>query len=125
MYRTLARIIVAFLLMLLSWPVVYLGLLGIYALFRLDDAISVHLVLPILTPVFAVLSAFGTLFAFRYAPMTAGALAMFYLGWAFTVYPFPGVLPHTTFHWIYGAVFAILCLNLAWTTWSLRGIRRR
>ncbi len=125
MYRMLVRIIVALLLVLLAAPVAYLGLLGIYALFRLDDAISVHLILPVLTPVFAVLSAFGTLFAFRYALMTAGALAMFYLGWAFTVYPFPGVLSHTAFHWIYGTVYAMLCLNLAWTTWSLCSIRRR
>ena len=121
----LVRIIVALLLVLLAVPVAYLELLGIYALFRLDDAISVHLILPVLTPVFAVLSAFGTLFAFRYALMTAGALAMFYLAWAFTVYPFPGVLPRTAFNWIYGAMFAMLLLNLAWTTWSLCSTRRR
>lgn len=121
----LARIIVAFLLILLSLPVTYLGISGIYFLVRADDAVSPYLFLVILTPVFAVLSAFGTLFAFRYALATAGALAMFYLGWAFTVYPFPDVLPDTSFPWIYGAVFAMLCLNLAWIAWSLRAARRR
>ena len=121
----LARIIVASLMLLLALPVVYLGILGIYALIRLDDAFSPYLVLRIFTPVFAVLSAFGTLIAFRYALITAGALAVFYLGWAFTVYPFPGILPPTAFHWIYGTVYAMLCLNLAWTIWALCNIRRR
>ena len=82
---TLARITVASLLVLMALPVVYLGIWGISALFY---AISLNSVLFILTPAFVILSAFGTLLSFRYALMTAAALAVCYLGWAVTVFPF-------------------------------------
>ncbi len=121
---TLARIGVVSLLVLLALPVFYLGLLGIYALFWLGDAISpssVLLSVPIiLTPVFVVLSALGTLLSFRYVPMTVAALAVFYLGWAFTIYPFPDLLPSPLFYWDQVTMFVILCLNLAWIVWALR-----
>ncbi len=122
---TPARIIVALLLGLLALPVIYVGILGIFFLIRADDAFSPNLVVAILTPVLAVLGAFGTLLSFRSALVTAGALAVFYLRWAFSLYPFTGVLPLTSLQWIDGAVFAMLCLNLAWITWSLRAARRR
>jgi len=122
---TPARIIVALLLGLLALPVIYVGILGIFFLIRADDAFSPNLVVAILTPVLAVLVAFGTLLSFRSALVTAGALAVFYLRWAFSLYPFTGVLPLTSLQWIDGAVFAMLCLNLAWITWSLRAARRR
>ena len=117
---TLARITVASLLVLMALPVVYLGIWGISALFY---AISLNSVLFILTPAFVILSAFGTLLSFRYALMTAAALAVFYLGWAVTVFPFSGLLPNLSFFWVEVTMFAVLCLNLAWIVWSLRGRR--
>ena len=117
---TLARITVASLLVLMALPVVYLGIWGISALFY---AISLNSVLFILTPAFVILSAFGTLLSFRYALMTAAALAVFYLGWAVTVFPFSGLLPNLSFFWFKVTMFAVLCLNLAWIVWSLRGRR--
>ena len=115
---TRARITVASLLVLLALPVVYLGIWGISALFY---AISLNSVLFILTAAFVILSAFGTLLSFRYALMTAAALAVFYLGWAVTVFPFSGLLPNSSFFWFEVTMFAVLCLNLAWIVWSLRG----
>ena len=115
---TPARITVASLLVLLALPVVYLGIWGISALFY---AISLNSVLFILTPAFVILSAFGALLSFRYALMTAAALAVFYLGWAVTVFPFSGLLPNSSFFWVQVTMFAVLCLNLAWIVWSLRG----
>ena len=117
---TPARITVASLLVLLALPVVYLGIWGISALFY---AISLNSVLFILTPAFVILSAFGTLLSFRYALMTAAALAVFYLGWAVTVFPFSGLLPNLSFFWVQVTMFVVLCLNLAWIVWSLRGRR--
>lgn len=120
---TLARIAVVSLLVLLALPVFYMGLLGIYSLFLVADAVWPNLVLVILIilmPVFVVLSALGTLLSFRYVPMTVAALAMFYLAWAFTIYPFPGLLPSPPFYWHQVPMFAILCLNLAWIVWALR-----
>ncbi|MCY4560316.1 MAG: hypothetical protein OXF79_28955 [Chloroflexi bacterium] len=117
---TPARIVVALLLALLALPVVYLGILGIYALFLIDDAVALYLVPSILAPVFAVLSAFGTLLYFRSALITAAALSVFYLGWAFTLYPFPGVLPSSFFYWARVTMLAMMCLNLAWIVWTLR-----
>ena len=117
---TLARIVVVLLLVLLALPVFYLGIFGIYALFRI--AVSPHLVVLILPPVLVVLSAFGTLLSFRYVPLTAGALAAFYLGWAFSIYPFPDLLPYPFFfYWAKVIMIAMLCLNLAWIVWALRG----
>ena len=115
---TPARIRVASLLVLMALPVVYLGIWGISALFY---AISLNSVLFILTPAFLILSAFGTLLSFRYALMTAAALAVFYLGWAVTVFPFSGLLPNLSFLWVEVTMLAVLCLNLAWIVWSLRG----
>ena len=115
---TRARITVASSLVLLALPVVYLGIWGISALFY---AISLNSVLFILTAAFVILSAFGTLLSFRYALMTAAALAVFYLGWAVTVFPFSGLLPNSSFFWFEVTMFAVLCLNLAWIVWSLRG----
>ena len=115
---TLARITVASLLVLMALPVVYLGIWGISALFY---AISLKSVLFILTAAFVILSAFGTLLSFRYALMTAAALALFYLGWAVTIFPFSGLLPNLSFFWFEVTMFAVLCLNLAWIVWSLRG----
>ena len=118
---TLARITVASLLVLMALPVVYLGIWGISALFSQSYAISLNSVLFILTPAFVILSAFGTLLSFRYALMTAAALAVFYLGWAVTVFPFSGLLQNLSFFWVQVTMFAVLCLNLAWIVWSLRG----
>lgn len=118
---TLARIAVVSLLVLLALPVFYLGILGIYALFLIDDVVWPYAVLLTLAPVFVVLSALGTLLSFRYVPMTVAALAVFYLGWAFTIYPFDDLLPSPLFYWAQVTMFAILCLNLAWMVWALRG----
>ena len=69
---TLARIVVALLLVLLALPVFYLGILGIYSLFWISFAITPSVVVVSLAPVFILLSAFGTLLSFRCALMTAG-----------------------------------------------------
>lgn len=116
---TLARIAVVLLLMLLALPVFYLGIFGVYALFWL--AVSLHSVLLILAPVLVVSSAFGTFLSFRHALMTVAALAAFYLDWAFSIYPFPDLLPDPLSQWARATMFAILGLNLAWIVWSLRG----
>lgn len=116
---TLVRIAVVSLLVLLALPVFYLGIFGIYALFLLP--VSPHSVLLILAPVLVVLSAFGTLLSFRHALMTVAALAAFYLDWAFSIYPFPDLLPDPFSYWARVTMFAILGLNLAWIVWSLRG----
>ena len=120
---TPARIVVALLLTLLALPVIYLGIFGIFAiylLFREDDAFLPHAVLLILVPVLVVLSAFGTLLSFRSALITAAALAIFYLGWAFTIYPFPDLLPSSASFWTNVTMFALLSLNLVWMAWTLR-----
>ena len=116
----LARIMVALLLVLLALPVFYLGILGIYSLFWKGFAITPYVVIT-LAPVFILLNAVGTLLSFRHALVLAGALVVFYLGWAFTVYPFSGLLPNSLIHWSWAIMFAILCLNLVWIAWSLRG----
>lgn len=116
---TLARIAVVLLLVLLALPVFYLGTFGIYALFV--PAGSPHSVLLILAPILVVLSAFGTFLSFRHALMTVVALAAFYLGWAFSIYPFPDLLPDPFSYWARVTMFTILGLNLAWIVWSLRG----
>ena len=118
---TRARITVASLLVLLALPVVYLGIWGISDLFSQSYAISLNSVLFVLTPAFVILSALGTFLSFRYALMTAAALAVFYLGWAVTVFPFSGLVPNLSFFWVQVTMFAVLCLNLAWIVWSLRG----
>ena len=79
---TVARVLVALLLVLLALPVFYLGILGIYSLFWTGFAITPYVVIT-LAPVFVLLSAFGTLLSFRCALMTAGALAVFYPGLGF------------------------------------------
>lgn len=116
---TLARNAVVLLLTLLALPVFYLGIFGIYALFSLS--VSPHSVLLTLPPVLAVLSALGTLLSFRFVPLTVAALAAFYLGWAFSIYPFPDLLPDPFFFWVRVTMIAMLCLNLAWIVWTLRG----
>ena len=117
----LARIMVALLLVLLALPVFYHGILGMYALFWNGFTFEPTLVLLALVPVLVLLNAFGTLLSFRHALVLAGALVVFYLGWAFTVYPFSGLLPNSLIHWSWAIMFAILCLNLVWIAWSLRG----
>ncbi len=127
--NTAARIVVALLLLLSAVPVFYLGILGFYALFWLDhsngpgivQSIFSPLLLFNFSPLLVVFSAFGTLLSFRCALMTAGALAVFYLGWAFTLYPFTGLLPNSFIYVAWVTMFAILCLNLTWIVWSLRG----
>ena len=116
---TLARIVAASLLALLALPVIYMGILGTY-LFRIDDAFVPHLVLMILAPVFVVSGALGTLLSFRSALITAAALALFYLTWAFTLYPFPGLLPRSAYFWTNVAIVAVLSLNLVWMVWTRR-----
>ena len=123
---TLARIMVALLLVLLALPVFYLGILGIYSLFWIGFAITPYVVI-ILAPVFILLNAFGTLLSFRHALVLAGALVVSYPGWAFTAYPIPGLMPNSfiywswaIMYWSWAIMFAILCLNLAWIVWSLR-----
>ena len=121
----LTRIIVAALLMALALPVIYLGILGIYGVSSHGFSISPSWALFTLASAFVVLSALGTLISLRFAVITAGALALFYLGWALTIYPFSDLLPKSFLYWARMAMFAVLCLNLGWIIWALRGVRRR
>lgn len=115
---TLARIIVASLLVVLAWPVIYMGILGTYALLWVGAAVAPGLMLMLLAPVFVVLGALGTLLSFRSALVTAAALTVFYLSWALTVYPFPGLLPGSTYHWTNVVIATISGLNLVWMVWT-------
>ena len=117
---TVARVLVALLLVLLALPVLYHGILGMYALFWNGFTFEPTLVLLALVPVLVVLNAFGTLLSFRHALILAGALVVSYPGWAFTAYPIPGLMPNSFIHWSWAIMFAILCLNLVWIVWSLR-----
>ena len=117
----LGRIMVALLLVLLALPVFYHGILGMYALFLNGFTFEPTLVLLALVPVLVLLNAVGTLLSFRHALVLAGALVVSYPGWAFTAYPLPGLLPNSLIHWSWAIMFAILCLNLVWIAWSLRG----
>ena len=115
------RIIIALLLVLLALPVAYLGMLGTYALFWQGYAFSPDSIPFILAPAFVVFGALGTLLSFRYALLTLAALTIFYLGWAVTFHPFSELLPRSFLLWVHVTMFAILCTNLAWLVWSLRG----
>ena len=124
---TVARVLVALLLVLLALPVLYHGILGMYALFWNGFTFEPTLVLLALVPVLVLLNAFGTLLSFRHALVLAGALVVSYPGWAFTAYPIPGLLPNSfiywswaIMYWSWAIMFVILCLNLAWIVWSLR-----
>ena len=117
---TPARIVVALLLALLALPLFYLGLIAFFAFFRFGYGNAVVSTVSTLTPVFGVLSAFGTLLSFRHALITVAALAVFYLGWAFTVYPFGGFLPSQFLYWARVIMLVMLSLNLAWIVWSFR-----
>ena len=117
---TVARVLVALLLVLLALPVLYHGILGMYALFWNGFTFEPTLVLLALVPVLVVLNAFGTLLSFRHALILAGALVVSYPGWAFTAYPIPGLMPNSFIYWSWAIMFAILCLNLAWIVWLLR-----
>ncbi len=121
-----ARIMVVLALGFLSLPLFYLGLFGVYGLFLIDSSVSpvgVAMILSgvamILTPVLLVFSVAGTFLSYRHALITVAALAVFYLSWATTVYPFPDLAPISFFHGARWATFAILCLNLAWMAWAL------
>ena len=115
-----ARIVVALLLVLLALPVFYVGIFGMYALFSEGFAVEPTLVLITFAPVLVVLNVPGIILSFRHGLILAGALAMPYVGWAFTVYPFPGLAPNSVAYWAQVSMFAILCVNLAWIVWSLR-----
>ena len=102
---TLARIMVALLLVLLALPVFYLGILGIYSLFWKGFAITC-------CDTCSVECGWNK---FRHALVLAGALAVFYLGWAFIVYPFSGLLPNSLIHWSWAIMYwswAIMCHSM-------------
>ena len=106
--------------MLLALPVFNLGIYGMYALFSEGFAVEPILVLITFAPVLVVSNVLGILLSFRHGLILAGALAVPYVGWAFTVYPFPGLTPSSVAYWAQVSMFVILCVNLAWIVWSLR-----
>ena len=117
--KTMARILGTLRLVSLSAPVFYLGLLGLYALFLLDDAVSPNLVMTVMVPVLLMMSSLGTLASFRLVSITVVALATFYLGWVFTVYPFPDLFPRSLLYRVQTTMRVILCANLLWIGCSL------
>ena len=125
----LGRIVVALLLVLLALPVFHLGIFATYALYWQGFAFEPILVLLTLAPVLVVMNALGTILSFRHGLVLAGALAVPYLGRAFTLSPVPALVPDYISYWApltmlaILCLFASLCLNLGWIAWSLR--RRR
>lgn len=115
--RILGQIVVFLLLLFLGLPVFLLGSYGIYALIWQGYALSL-ISIPFILPSALVLAcAFATFLSFRYALLTAAALAVFYIGWAVTVFPHSGFLPQSFLLWVHVTMLAILSLNMAWIIW--------
>ena len=112
------RIGISALLLLASWPLFYLGFLGFWAVIYAPSELT-GLPLYSVASALVVLNAFGTIVSFRHLPLFALAVAAFYLGWAFSVWPFPGLLPFS-FSWIVLVFLALTGLNTVWSVSSLR-----
>ena len=112
-------IIIATLLLLAAFPSFYLGLYGVYAVFRLGEFSGIGPIPWTVAAALVVLNALGTLFSFRHVPLFLAALLAFYLGWAFSVYPFSGLLPFG-FVWVTVAFVSLTGLNALWMLWSFR-----
>ena len=115
----IVRIIIAALLLLAALPVFYLGFYGIFAVFRLGEFNGIGPIPWTVAAALAVLNALGTLFSFRHVPLFLAALLAFYLGWAFSVYPYSGLLPFG-FVWVTVAFVTLTGLNALWMLWSFR-----
>ena len=112
-------IIIATLLLLAALPVFYLGSYGIYAVFRLGELNGMGPIPWTVAAALVVLNALGALFSFRHVPLFLASLLVFYLGWAFSVYPYSGLLPFG-FGWVTFAFVVITGLNALWMLWSFR-----
>ncbi len=115
----IVRIIIAALLLLAALPVFYLGFYGIFAVFRLGEFNGIGPIPWTVAAALAVLNALGTLFSFRHVPLFLASLLAFYLGWAFSVYPYSGLLPFG-FVWVTVAFVTLTGLNALWMLWSFR-----
>ncbi len=115
----IVRIIIAALLLLAALPVFYLGFYGIFAVFRLGEFNGIGPIPWTVAAALAVLNALGTLFSFRHVPLFLASLLAFYLGWAFSVYPYFGLLPFG-FVWVTVAFVTLTGLNALWMLWSFR-----
>ena len=115
----IVRIIIAALLLLAALPVFYLGFYGIFAVFRLGEFNGIGLIPWTVAAALAVLNALGTLFPFRHMPLFLASLLAFYLGWAFSVYSYFGLLPFG-FVWVTVAFVTLTGLNALWMLWSFR-----
>jgi hypothetical protein len=115
----IVRIIIAALLLLAAFPLFYLGSYGVYAVFRLGEFNGIGLIPWTVAAALAVLNALGTLFSFRHVPLFLAALLAFYLGWAFSVYPYSGLLPFG-FVWVAVAFVTLTGLNALWMLWTFR-----
>ena len=100
-----AKIAVTALLLLAALPLFYLGILGVWALLRQGEVAPLFLLCMVATALVA-LNAIGTVRSFRHVPLFLAALAVFYLCWAFSVFPFPSVLPFPLY-WV-GIIFVVV-----------------
>ena len=106
-------------MLLAALPVFYLGFYGIFAVFRLGEFNGIGPIPWTVAAALAVLNALGTLFSFRHVPLFLASLLAFYLGWAFSVYPYSGLLPFG-FVWVTVAFVTLTGLNALWMLWSFR-----
>ena len=117
------RICVSILLLLASVPMFYLGFLGFWSVAHhpLDGGAwgFIGAMVAMVTMGLIVLNAAGTMVSLRHAALFALAVAVFYLGWALSIYPFPGRLPFDVW-WIGIVILALISLNVVWTVLSLR-----
>lgn len=104
---------------LLALPVLYLGLVGIVGALLIDLSGWPILVMWTLPSFLILSSACGTLLSFRHALMTAVALAVFYVAWALTVYPFSIMSNNLIVFSARLAMVAVLGVNLVWMAWRV------
>jgi hypothetical protein len=99
---------------------IYLGFLGLWSIVHhLSDGAAWGLIGATVTMGLIVLNAVGAMVSLRHAALFALAVAVFYLGWALSIYPFPGRLPFD-FWWIGIVILTLISLNVVWTVLSLR-----
>jgi hypothetical protein len=115
------RIIVSGLLLLAAWPFFYLGFIGIWAVVHgpIEPIIALGFLRFPFASALVTLNTVGTIVSLRHVPLFVLAVAAFYLGWAFSVYQFPGLWPFSL-SWTVILILALTSLNVAWIVSSLR-----
>ncbi len=115
------RIFVSGLLLLAAWPFFYLGSFGIWAVAHgpIEPIIALSFLAFTFASALFTLNTVGTIVSLRYVPLFVLAIAAFYLAWAFSVYPFPGLLPFSPY-WTVILILALTSLNVVWIVSSFR-----